>query len=222
MPMGSIQDNSQMVPQSQRYPEIPQKPLAPLIFSANGSMASEFPGQIQTPYYGSNPMGGCAPLQAPAYELPVNDAQRAQAAQALNVAIDQSQGATQRLTYPMRRVDMSKVAGYYDEELENFLSTQSAKTQQENPVTTPTTANLTATIPITTALASSSSDTSGTTSFKYIQSPQYIMDLLLFIAAGILVILLCDQIFKLGMSFGMRDTVKVLMPYLQELKITEG
>ena len=46
------------------------------------------------------------------------------------------------------------------------------------------------------------------------------MDLLLFIAAGILVILLCDQIFKLGMSFGMRDTVKVLMPYLQELKIT--
>jgi hypothetical protein len=75
-----------------------------------------------------------------------------------------------------------------------------------------------------------SSGTSGTTSisytssspyvssFNYIQSPQYIMDLILFIATGILVILLCDQIFKLGMSFGMRDTVQVLMPYLEELK----
>ena len=242
--------SQQEIPQTQRYPQVAGPTPASMIFSADGSMGQEFPGQIQTPYYGSNPMGKCAPLQGPAYELPINPAQRAQASQALNVAIDQTQGATERLTYPMRRVDMAKVSGYYDEELENFLTTQSAKSQPLPPAQTPkspdqVTAELvksTATMPtmptmpttptMPTMSTMSTAPTALTTpttsmspsvsSFKYIQSPQYIMDLMLFIAAGILVILLCDQIFKLGMSFGMRDTVKVLMPYLQELKITEG
>ena len=212
----------QEIPQIQRYPQVHGPTPASMIFSADGSMGQEFPGQIQTPYYGSNPMGKCAPLQGPAYELPINPAQRAQASQALNVAIDQTQGATERLTYPMRRVDMSKVSGYYDEELENFLSTQSAKSQPLPPAQVPKTLEPSEQVTAEPAQPQVTASIPSVSSFKYIQSPQYIMDLILFIAAGILVILLCDQIFKLGMSFGMRDTVKVLMPYLQELKITEG
>ena len=52
---------------------------------------------------------------------------------------------------------------------------------------------------------------------KYESSPmQNILDAILFILAGVLIIFLCDQLFKLGMSVGMRDTVDILAPYLKE------
>jgi hypothetical protein len=200
------------VPASNRYPE-----LTTTMQSKNGRLSTNTSsGQINMPYYGPNPIGKCAPLQAPPYEIPLSDASRAQFTQAMEVSLNETQGATQSYPYPMRRADMSKVGGYYDEELERFLTTQSMKSEKLPEPLKETPINL-GSIPSNSAYTEPVKKES---SLKYIQSPQYIMDLLLFIAAGILVILLCDQIFKLGMSFGMRDTVKVLMPYLQELKIS--
>ena len=181
----------------------------------NGPPTPEVPGQVITPYYGPNPMGKCSPLQAPPYELPISDTSRAQFNQAMEASLNQEQGATLSTPYPMRKVNMNTVAGYYDEELETFLTTQSMKNEKlpeplkQTPIVNETGETIKPMI---------SAPVSKPSSFNYIQSPQYIMDLLLFIATGILVILLCDQIFKLGMSFGMRDTVQILMPYLEDLK----
>jgi hypothetical protein len=223
-------DNSgTSVPQTNRYPNPnvnpntnPQMQSQDIMFSKNGPPTPDIPGQINMPYYGPNPMGKCAPLQAPPYEIPMTDAARAQYAQAMDASLNQQQGATQSFPYPIRKVNMKNVAGYYDEELENFLTTQSMKSEKLPEPLKESPKDLESSKPV--SVASSVSTPAETvkkqSSLNYIQSPQYIMDLLLFIAAGILVILLCDQIFKLGMSFGMRDTVKVLMPYLQELKIT--
>jgi hypothetical protein len=197
--------------------------------------------QIDVPYYGSNPMGKSGPLQAPPYVLPVNDSNMQQFQQALTVAVDDgnNQGSTQCGTYPIRRVEMNKVGGYYDEELEDFLTTQSMKNEKlpEPLKKTPndvdlsplTPLNATESSTVTQPLAISQntlqspptvSNKTSSSYINYLQSPQYILDLLLFIGGGILIILLCDQIFKLGMSYGMRDTVKVLMPYLKDIKIT--
>ena len=199
----------QPVPSSKRYPQVQPNNI---MFSRNGPPNPETPGEINTPYYGPNPMGKCSPLQAPTYELPLSEQNRAQFNQAMEASLNQEQGATLSTPYPMRKVNMSRVAGYYDEELEQFLTTQSMRSEKLPEPLKETT------IVESKPVVSSSAPATNATSFNYVQSPQYIMDLLLFIATGILVILLCDQIFKLGMSFGMRDTVQILMPYLEELK----
>ena len=196
------------VPPSQRYPSVQPHNI---MFSKNGPPTPEVPGQVNTPYYGPNPMGKCSPLQAPPYELPISDAARAQYNQAMEASLNQPEGATLSTPYPMRKVNMNSVGSYYDEELEKFLTTQNMKAEKlpaplkETPIDSETKKTTPETKP-------------SPSSFNYIQTPQYIIDLLLFIATGILVILLCDQIFKLGMSFGMRDTVQILMPYLEDLK----
>ena len=205
------------VPESQRYPEVPGQTQG-IMFSKNGPPTPDVPGQLNTPYYGPNAMGKCSRLQTPTYEYPISDASRAQFEQAMDASLNQEQGATQHFPYAMRKANMSSVSGYYDEELEKFLTTQSQKSEKLPEPLKETPINIEPTIPI----AEKQNVEKKASSFNYIQSPQYIMDLLLFIAAGILIILLCDQIFKLGMSFGMRDTVKVLMPYLEELKKVEG
>jgi hypothetical protein len=222
---GFANPNNQMhtsVPASQRYPEVQQGAGAgssqPIMFSKNGPPTPDMPGQLNTPYYGPNGMGKCSRLQTPTYEYPISDASRAQFEQGMEASLNQEQGATQHFPYAMRKANMSSVSGYYDEELEKFLTTQSQKSEKLPEPLKETPINIEPTTPI----AEKQNVEKKASSFNYIQSPQYIMDLLLFIAAGILIILLCDQIFKLGMSFGMRDTVKVLMPYLEELKKVEG
>ena len=47
---------------------------------------------------------------------------------------------------------------------------------------------------------------------------QYIMDTVLFIAAGVLIIILCDLLFKMAYSVGMRDTFAMIKPYLEEIE----
>jgi hypothetical protein len=45
-----------------------------------------------------------------------------------------------------------------------------------------------------------------------------IWDLLLFAFAGILVIFLCEQMFKLAIMIGMKKTVVMLEPFLNQIK----
>jgi hypothetical protein len=94
------------------------------MFSKNGPPTPDVPGQITTPYYGPNPMGKCSSLQAPPYQVPISDETYAQFNKVLDVSLNQEQGATQSYPYPMRKVNMNSVGGYYDEELERFLTTQ--------------------------------------------------------------------------------------------------
>ena len=59
----------------------------------------------------------------------------------------------------------------------------------------------------------SQQSTSNTPSNKW----NYIMDTVLFVAAGILIIILCDLLFKIAYSIGMRDTFIMMKPYLTEI-----
>ena len=47
---------------------------------------------------------------------------------------------------------------------------------------------------------------------------QYIMDTILFISAGVLIIVLCDLLFKVAYSIGMKDTFLMMKPYLSEIE----
>jgi len=49
-----------------------------------------------------------------------------------------------------------------------------------------------------------------------IKKIDYILDIVLFILIGVLIILLCDQIFKAAMVYGMKETMRMVNPYLQE------
>ena len=247
-PSSGYQSQSQNVPPSNRYPSVPQRQSPGIMLSLNGPPTDGEPGEIQMPYYGPKPMGKCGSLQAPSYQLPISDETKAQSQKILNDSLDQQQGASENWPYPMRRVDMSKVSGYYDEDLENFLTTQQLKNAPLPPPSNLTNIHQTEDSQynleqdyeqkINTQRPKEIHDTdldSQSSSTKYPQTitsipsslmkrsdpHQYIMDLLLFISLGILIILLCDQIFKLGMSYGMKDTVHILMPYLKELKINE-
>jgi hypothetical protein len=227
----------QSVPSSNRYPSAPQRQSPAIMLSQNGPPTAGTPGDIKTPYYGPTPMGSCGSIQAPAYELPISNENKAQFQKIMESAIDQQQGATENIPYPMRRVNMSNVSGYYDEELESFLTTQELRNRTLPPAQnqrlmqmsqSPTPSQIPSQTPSQTPsqipplVTSSESVVSVPVKTTYMDSQQYIMDLLLFIALGILIILLCDQIFKLGMSFGMRDTVEILMPYLKDIKINEA
>jgi len=46
----------------------------------------------------------------------------------------------------------------------------------------------------------------------------YGWDLALFILAGVLIIFLIDQLFKMGVMLGMRHTMEILEPFMKELK----
>ena len=48
---------------------------------------------------------------------------------------------------------------------------------------------------------------------------QYSFDIALFILAGILIIFLCDQIYRIAALSGMKETISVLSPILKDLKI---
>jgi len=238
-PVQNTSTHSQSVPPSRRYPTQSQQNAQPpgIMFSSNGPPTDGPPGEIQMPYYGPNPMGKCGSIQAPAYELPVSNETKTQSEKILYDAINQQQGASENWPYPMRRVNMANVSGYYDEDLENFLTTQQLKSvplppsaMHTNPAvdidntyqSTPPQSNL---HPENYNPPPSTSNYSEKPKpkLKPIESynQQNIMDLLLFISLGILIILLCDQIFKLGMSYGMKDTVHILMPYLKDIKIGE-
>jgi hypothetical protein len=132
---------------------------------------------------------------------------------------------------------MANVSGYYDEDLENFLTTQELKSVPLPPSAMHTNPavdinNTYQSTPPQSHLHPENYNPPPSTS-NYSEKPkpklkpiesynqQNIMDLLLFISLGILIILLCDQIFKLGMSYGMKDTVHILMPYLKDIKIGE-
>jgi hypothetical protein len=270
-------------PKVEPFTNSPQNPQRATTTKFNTTSIDSSANQVNMPYYGPNPMGRCSTVHNTTYELPISDNNRAQFAHAMNTAIDQEQGATQAWPYHMRQVDMNRVSGYYDEDLESFLTTQTATQQplpeplkkspmsfEKTPIeyapqnmdtTTYSNVNMNdgqlySTINPPAPLNKMSNNPISPNNIPeeengeepeeapqtpkesarvfskpvkrtqlqngdYNQSQQYIIDILLFIATGIFIILLCDQIFKLGMSYGMRDTVQILMPYLKELKIDE-
>ena len=195
----------------------------------------------------------CAP-QDTTYRIPISDETKKAYTSAFNVALTQTQGVNTQYIPQMRTADMSKVKGFYDEDLENYLKTSDIKAapgptsssppwSQAQPPRSPTTSPAPIsdtkseykpeTSPFASAIAAFKGDmtpakggferpenmsqyspgqpyasTSGLTN-------DYLMDLILFILCGVLIIFVCDQLYRLAVLTGMRDTLEFIRPYVQ-------
>lgn len=175
----------------------------------------------------------CSPIQAPIYQVPVSDATKKAGASALNASMGPS-GTEPTRPMPMRNVDMSNVQGLYDDELDQYLHVKDMKSSPVAPAQPkrspggPDVAGFDGAdkTPFSNAMSAFSPSKGGRPVLHYEPEPfahsqtdkwQYIMDMIMFIAAGILIILLCDLLFKIALSIGMKDTFQMMEPYLKEI-----
>jgi hypothetical protein len=171
----------------------------------------------------TTPGAQCASVQAPIYEIPISAENKQNYQNAMNTAINQQPPSQPIVTSIARSSDMNKVKGYYDEDLEQYLQTNDMhaapainipkppaplkpeETPFRIPYEKPTTPKV--------ALRHNHKEAieKGTTI-------DAILDIVLFTLVGILIILLCDQIFKAAMIYGMKETLKTMSPYLQKIQ----
>ena len=180
------------------------------------------------------PRQACGPLQPPMYEFPVDEDARREYRSAVNVAISQEQSATPPPKPKRREVDMNKVDGYYDEDLEQYLETKDMKAA---PI--PIAPNLPkrkldalpydpAASPFSEAMKdlnekNNQVSVAGKTfvdrlmpSIPSRDTKGMWLDLLLFFSIGVLFVVLADQLVRFGMMLGMRRTVEMLVPLLEK------
>jgi len=169
----------------------------------------------------------CRGLPTPnyAYPLSAEDKRRFDAAMATSLApstaAPQNARPPRPPTQPGRQtpvVDMDKVQGYEDDhdDLDDYLRVSQMKDAAADDAQTPLTRQ--------TALAAAAPvpqpplpmPTSPLSAFAPAPRPKASpwMDLLLFLAIGVFLIVLMEQIFKLALMTGMRDTMDILRPYL--------
>ena len=186
------------------------------------------------------------------YRIPVSDESKEAYKKAMDMAISSKQaGATGQVLPQMRQADMSKVSGYYDEDLEQYLKVKDMKAapmpsvspiantnippaDPYDPEASPFSSALNrfngnlsppitkenmaqAQAPYTPQAAPQANaiahqdakdkDANGLTTGR-------IIDLILFILFGVLVIFLCDQLYRLALMTGMKDTIEVIKPFL--------
>lgn len=175
------------------------------------------------------------PSQDTTYRIPVSDAAKKNYDAAMKVAIDSDAGgSTSQILPKMRVADMRNVTGYHeDEDLEQYLRVSDMKAA---PMTSPISPYSQLPLKTTTGEASSpftdalshfngqlrpspipQEDMSGENKFHFVDGSflkAHMMDLLLFVLCGLLVIFLCDQLYKLATMTGMRDTIEFIRPFL--------
>lgn len=169
------------------------------------------------------------------YRIPISDEAKKQYSAAMAVAIDppnQPISTSQVLNQP-RKAEMQSVSGYYDEDLEQYLKVSDMKATPMPESSIPKEESKAVpydpeSSPFANALASFKGSLRPDSSIQEnmalqpnsMQSwlPQkaqaYIMDLLLFILCGLLVIFLCDQLYRLAAMTGLRDTIEFMRPYI--------
>lgn len=184
----------------------------------------------------SKQQGSCGPLQPPVYEYPMTEMDKKRYNVALNDALKQEQTATAPSKYEARRVDMNKVSGYYDEDLESYLQTKDMKASpalKELPkVDLKAEPYDPSESPFANAMQKFGGQQLGSPYASAVQERManvsassartdkvgMWMDMLLFVLMGVLVIFLCDQLVKLGMMLGMKSTVNSLSAIIAQLE----
>lgn len=207
------------------YEEVPQAPPAQV--RAQGPQA---PKKAPT-----QPGQSCAPLNPPNYEYPISDLDKEKFKKAVNIALEEMEdgGATNTKyvppAYEVRKVDMDKVTGYVDEELESYMTIHEMKATP-TPKPAPIPQEKLRDIPgeETPKKASPASpliediEAQKKKLENFTKKNKIWMDLLLFIGSGILIIFLLEQLFKLAMMTGMKKTVEALEMIIQESKGKAG
>lgn len=157
----------------------------------------------------------CEPLQPPKYEYPLTDQDKEKFKKALQIALEQMEsGPAPAKPLKTPEIDMSKVTGLVDSEVENYMKLKDFKSvpldakiipderlkdipgKEKEPIL------------LTQAPFQQLSN--------FTQDNKGWMNLLLFVAAGILLIFLLEQLFKLAMMMGLRRTVDAMEYILRE------
>lgn len=177
----------------------------------------------------------CSPLSPPPYEYPLSEDDKARFRKALKVALEDMESGPGPApaprtnvvpkAYEPRKVDMTTVDGYIDEELESYMMVNDMKPvipKKEERVPKQT---LPVDLP---GLESKGVETASPfvqdvkkhTGYKipesFTKKNKIWFDLLLFVASGILIIFLLEQLFKLALITGMKKTVEALEVLIQE------
>lgn len=187
--------------------------------------------------------GSPAPM---VYKIPVSDEAKEMYEQAMSTTLDENVPKYVPEVPEARKVDMSKVSGYYDEELEQYLQTKDMKSAPFSEKRLPAVKKVPDTqeqqdeyrqyIPYDTSLIKGSdkreilrdeeAPPERRTDDTRRQEPcpktiisddswKNFWDIFMFVFAGILVMFLCEQLFKLALMIGMKRTVDILEPYLK-------
>jgi len=160
----------------------------------------------------------CPSPQAPIYQYPISDDSKQQYAAAMAVYNTDADRPPQTPPTPLREIDMSNVTGLYDDEIEQYMhvpAPPAAASSAPSAATAPAAA-----IPEPTqspAIFSNAAAPVSPAAPAKCDKWQYIMDMVLFIASGVLIIVLCELLFKIALSVGMKDTFVMMEPYLREL-----
>lgn len=200
------------------------------------------------------PRGVCGAPAQQRYEFPVTPEARAAYDRAIAANLAQEGGSTNAPRPMARQADMSQVTGYYDPELESYLST-SELAAAPPMLTRPRVVNVApsgptdaspydpegspfgtalqrfsagrpeatpagvarATHPPSDGPAGASAIARTPTGLKIpADSWQGVWEILLFVVAGILILFLCEQLFKVAVMIGMRQTMDLLEPFLDK------
>lgn len=180
------------------------------------------------------------------YEIPVDAEARREYDRTFEAALNDGEdsGATIPPRPLPRKVDMSGVMGYEDEDLEQYLKTNEmtaapmprasqrtfgpapATPDAHDPDATPFSEAMTSLktltpngsgVPSRASIAPPPSSSTKPRTGVPKDSWQGFWEILLFVLAGILIIFLCEQLFKLAIMVGMRRTIDMLEPYLAQM-----
>lgn len=195
---------------------------------------------------GFTTQGGCTmgsdnrPLR---YEYPMSpEAKEAyDRAVKLSLSSDSRATATAPVEAQMRVADMSNVKGYEDEDLDKYLQTKDMKASPMISTPAPIAPTKLDTVPydpkespfakaiqhfakeenkvpmVLRENMAAENPVPVTAPIKQVPtSNDKMWDLLLIVLAGVLIIFLCDQLFRLGMMVGMKRTVLILQPFLEK------
>lgn len=167
----------------------------------------------------------CSPLDPPAYQYPISEADKAKYQAALKVALNQMESPTpspQRVNAAQggvpRSADMTKVQGYVDEELESYMTVNEMKAAPKTialPVEQKAPAELPGFDTKEGKLSPFKQDVEKYLGKTYLprnftQANAIWMDLLLFVASGILLIFLLEQLYKVAVMSGMKKTIQAM------------
>lgn len=162
--------------------------------------------------------GFCGTSSPLYYELPISQEAAAAHKKAMNQSLEAPAPSTRPFVPEERTVDMNKVGGYVDEDLEKYLSTREAP---EAPAKFPAADN-TAFAKIMRHFNMGESSAPRAPVAASIAHPvtrtgvdNRAWDLIILVFFGLLIILLCEQLFKLAMMLSMKETVNILKPYLK-------
>lgn len=154
--------------------------------------------------------GSCAPLSAPTYQYPFSENDKEKFRKALKVALEQMENQSVETAPPPAPAPPTVVPsdpqfnGFIDKELEAYMMVNDMKDSVRQTTLPPPGPPPSDFIPVVSGVPVS------TPVNNFTKGNARLFDLLLFIIAGILIILILDQIFRLALVIGMNKTLKMI------------